>query len=95
MDDAVEDLARLDLVLAAAEHSAPQRWPVQRPTFPGWTILSTVADGVVRRQEQVWHRGREVVDYCFVSRRARLDDLARENIGVDDGQRVGRGAEDL
>lgn len=80
MHDAVELLAVALAVFASAEHAAAQCGPVKR--LAG------------RIEKEVRRRGEEVLNNSVVSGRARLDDLAGDEVGVDDGEGVGWLAEE-
>lgn len=54
-----------------------------------------LATGLVGGEEQVGGGGEKVVENLVIARGAGLDDLAREDVGIDDGQIVGRFAENI
>lgn len=56
-------------------------------------VLLWVVVGV--REQEIRGRGTEVGDDAVVARGAWFDDLAGEDVGVDDGEVVGGGAEDV
>lgn len=87
MDDAVE----LGAVGAdrggVAEDALAERGSVERLSLGVRRLV------LLGGHEEVGRRGTKVVDDLAVARGAWLDDFAREEVGVDDGQIVRRGAE--
>ena len=89
--DAVEHAAVPLALLAVAEDAPPQRRAVQRPALAVDATLRQRRRGGL---EQVRRRRAEVLHDGIVAAGARLDDLTRQDVGVDDGQRVRRGRKD-
>lgn len=87
MHDGVEDGAVALGGRVVAEDAAAERGAVERATFAGGPALA--AGRVGRREEEVGRRGGEVRDDAVVARGAGPDDLAGEQVGVDDGEVVG------
>lgn len=85
MHDPIQDGAVTLPLRGVPEHAAPQGGPVQHPA---------VAVGVLVREQEVGRRGEEVREDREVACGAGFDDAPGEEVGVDDGEGVGRGGED-
>lgn len=79
---------------AIAKDAAAEGGAIQRAAQAGRPVMAVVAFGRGGREQQVRGGGGEVCEDGGVAGGAGLDDAAGEDIGVDDGEGVGRGGQE-
>lgn len=92
MHDAIERGAIASAAVAVAEDATAQGGAVERSAV---AVGAGFGEGVRGGEEEVGGRRGEVGEDASVGARAGFDDLAGEDVGVDDGEGVGGLAEEV